>query len=224
MAGISAPQNFSTFLPIAPRTFSWYLRRCLDDPSHGMAVLLALVRGYWYKGYYRVRGIRFRAGANFRVFGSLWVRGPGEVIFGNNVVVGERATPWTHDAGARIVVGDNVMMGATRFGCMKEIVVGRDSILAESSIMDTDFHSSHINRRSVAAPPVRVAPVHIGENVWIAQGAFVLAGTHIGNNSVVSCGAVCIRDYPENVIIMGNPAKVTAPVPGSVRLSATRAG
>jgi len=65
------------------------------------------------------------------------------------------------------------------------------------------------------AAPVRVAPVHIGENVWIAQGAAVLAGTRIGNNSVVSFGAVCIREYPENVIIMGNPAKVIARVPGS---------
>ena len=57
-------------------------------------------------------------------------------------------------------MGDNVLIGATRFGCVREIVIGRDCILAEASIRDTDFHSVHVDRRSVSAP-VRTAPVHI---------------------------------------------------------------
>ena len=200
--------------PLPRRTASWYLARARQDPGHALAVLLAIVRGHWYKLYYRFRGVRFRAGINFRVSGSLHVKGPGEVIFGDNVVIGGRATPWTHDSSARIVVGDNVMMQSTRFGCAQEIIVGRDCILAEASIMDTDFHSVHIDRHSDSAP-VRVAPVHLAENVWICQGAVILAGTRIGKNSVVSCGSVCLREYPENVIIMGNPAKPIAPVPGT---------
>ncbi len=110
------------------------------------------------------------------------------------------------------MIGDNVTMGATQFGCMREIVIGRDCILARASIMDTDFHSTRADRRTDAAP-VRVAPVHVGENVWIGQSAGILPGTKIGKNSVVSFGAVCMREYPENVIIMGNPAKVVMPIP-----------
>ena len=125
-----------------------------------MTILLALLRGHWYKRYYRLRGVRFHAGSNFRVLASLDVRGPGEVVFGDNVEVGGKATPYTYDARARIVVGDNVLIGATRFGCVREIVIGRDCILAEASIRDTDFHSVHVDRRSVSAP-VRTAPVHI---------------------------------------------------------------
>jgi acetyltransferase-like isoleucine patch superfamily enzyme len=60
-----------------------------------------------------------------------------------------------------------------------------------------------------------VAAVHIGENVWISDRAGILPGTRIGENSVVSFGALCGREYPANVIIVGNPAKVAAPIPGS---------
>ena len=213
MSAISAPEHVSALDAPDKRTTSWYLARVLRQPGHAAFVLLALLRGHWYKRYYPMIGVRFRAGSNFRVTGSLRVKGPGEVVFGDNVQV-EKATPFTYDVNARIVVGDNVLMGATRFGCACEIVVGHDCILAEASIADTDFHSTHVNRRSESAP-IRTAPVHIGENVWICQGATILAGTRIGRNSVVGCGAVCMREYPENVIIMGNPAKPVAPVPGT---------
>ena len=214
MSAIPTPRELGKAATPAQRPLSWYLNRARVDPGRAVSVLFASLRGQWYKVYYRARGVRFRAGSNFRVFGSLNVRGPGEVIIGDNVVVGAKATPWTYDANARIVIGDNVMMGATRFGCVREIIIGRDCILGEASIMDSDFHSIHVDRRSDSAP-VRTAPVHIAENVWISQGAAILAGTRIGMNSVVSYGAECMRDSPENAIIMGNPARPVAPVPGA---------
>jgi maltose O-acetyltransferase len=78
--------------------------------------------------------------------------------------------------------------------------------------MDTDFHSIRADRRSASAP-VRVAPVEVGPNVWVAAAAALLPGTIIGENSVVGCAAVCMRDYPANKVIIGNPAKVAMPVP-----------
>jgi acetyltransferase-like isoleucine patch superfamily enzyme len=60
---------------------------------------------------------------------------------------------------------------------------------------------------------VRVAPVFIGENVWVAAGAVLLPGTSIGENSVVSAAAVCMRSFPANKVILGNPAKVAMPIP-----------
>lgn len=197
-------------------------RRALRDPWRAVVVGRALLKGAWYRVWFRLLGRRFRAGRNLRVFGSIDLRGPGEVIFGDNVIVRGHATPWTHSPEARIVIGDNVHLGSTRFGCMREITVGRDSMLAEASIMDTDFHSVHANRRSDDAP-IRTAPVRIGENVWIGMSVGILAGTVIGRNSVVSYGAVCLREYPDNVIIMGNPAKVAAPVPAAVPATAAAA-
>ena len=186
--------------------------RALNEPGTAFSYGIALMRGYWYRIVLRLLGRRFHVGARFRVFGRLSVRGPGEVVFGDNVAIWHRVNAWTYAADARLVVGDNVMMSGTRFACAREIRIGRDSIVADASIYDTDFHSTRADRRSPTAP-IRIAPVHIGDNVWIAAGAILLPGTTIGENSVVGAGAVCMRGFPADKIILGNPAKVAMPIP-----------
>ena len=199
------------------------IRKLFTNPGRTMSGAIALCRGQWYRLKYRALGRRFRAGRNFRVYGKLDVRGPGEVVFGDNVAVIEHSRPWTYTRQARIVVGDNVLIGSTRFGCAQEIVVGEWCQLAESYIMDTDFHRVESDRRTSSLPP-RVAPVRIGSNVWIAHYVGVLPGARIGDNSVVSFGSVCSREYPPNVILIGNPAKVAAPVPGAPAPATVTAG
>ena len=194
------------------RSLGALIGRGLRDPRQGMSYGLAMLKGYWYRATLRLLGRRFRAGSRFRVFGRLSVRGPGEVVFGDNVATWGRVNAWTYSADARIVAGDNVMMSGTRFACARDIRVGRDSILADASIYDTDFHSTRADRRSAKAP-IRIAPVEIGENVWVAAGAILLPGTTIGANSVVGAAAVCMRSFPANKVILGNPAKVAMPIP-----------
>jgi acetyltransferase-like isoleucine patch superfamily enzyme len=189
------------------------LRRARAEPGKAVAAAWAIAKGHAFRAYYAARGTRLRAGRNLRVFGWLSVRGPGEVILGDSVVIRGTVTLWTHDPGARIVIGNRVIFNGTAFGCAREIRIGSLSILARAHIMDTDFHSLAANRRSPDAH-ARVLPVLIGENVWIGDRAGILPGTQIGDNSVVSFGAVCSRAYPPNVIIVGNPAKVAAPIPG----------
>jgi acetyltransferase-like isoleucine patch superfamily enzyme len=190
------------------------VRRGRAEPLKALAAARAIAVGYLCRGIYRILGKRFRAGRNLRVFGWISIRGPGEVILGDDVVI--RGTPrlWTYSPQARIVIGDRVIMAAAALGCVREIRIGRLSILARVQIRDTDFHSLAANRWSPDAP-VRVAPVCIGDNVWLGDRVGILPGTRIGDNSVVSFGAVCGREYPANVVIMGNPAKVAAPIPGS---------
>lgn len=48
----------------------------------------------------------------------------------------------------------------------------------------------------------------IGNNVFIGMNSIVLMGTTIGNNVIVGAGSVCHGNYPDNVVIAGNPAKV----------------
>ena len=188
------------------------VRRAPKEPGSAIMYVLALLKGYWYRAILWTLGRRFRAGPRFRAYGRLSVRGPGSVVFGENVALWGRVNAWTYAPDARIVVADDVMMSGTRFSSACEIRVGRDSILADAGIRDTDFHSTRADRRSAAAP-VRVAPVEIGDNVWIASGAVLLPGTSVGENSVVGAGAVCMRKFPANKVILGNPARVAMPIP-----------
>ncbi|MBX3175130.1 MAG: hypothetical protein KF709_12000 [Gemmatimonadaceae bacterium] len=157
-------------------------KRALADPRRAISVAASLLRGQWYKRYYRLRGIRFTAGRNFRVQGRLTVRGPGRVVFGDDVTVAMHVTPWTHAPEAVIAVGDRAILNGTRMGCRREITIGSDALIADAHILDTDFHSTWKDRRSPDAP-VRVAPVRLGKNVWVASSAGVLPGTSIGETS-----------------------------------------
>lgn len=49
----------------------------------------------------------------------------------------------------------------------------------------------------------------IGDNVWIGANTTILKGAKIGGNSVIAANSLVIKgDYPENLLIAGNPAKV----------------
>jgi acetyltransferase-like isoleucine patch superfamily enzyme len=167
----------------------------------------AILKGLWCRAWFRLRGVRFRAGRNLRIDGRLVIRGPGRVIFGDNVRVGMTVTPWTYASDSLISVGNDSFINGTSFGCYREIRVGERAILGQAHIMDTDFHSVEIDRHRPDAP-VRVAPVVLEDNVWIGAQVGILPGTRIGENSVVGFGAVCADVFPANVVIAGNPAKV----------------
>jgi acetyltransferase-like isoleucine patch superfamily enzyme len=190
---------------LAPRLA--HLRKAVKDPIKAVRVLWWLTKGFWYKWTYRLRGVRFTAGRNFRVQGRLNVRGPGQVVFGDNVVVGAYTTPWTHSANAMIKIGNGTFLNGTRFGAVTSITIGADCMIADAHLLDTDFHTLNPNRRDPRAT-VRSAAINIANNVWVAGQAGILPGVVVGNNSVVGYGAICLGQYPANCLIAGNPAKI----------------
>ncbi len=52
------------------------------------------------------------------------------------------------------------------------------------------------------------APTRIGDNCFLGMNSIILPGTTIGNNCIVGAGSVVGGEYPDNVVIAGNPAKV----------------
>jgi len=42
----------------------------------------------------------------------------------------------------------------------------------------------------------------------VGEGAVVIPGIRIGKWILVAAGAVVMRDVPDNVLVMGNPARV----------------
>jgi acetyltransferase-like isoleucine patch superfamily enzyme len=87
------------------------------------------------------------------------------------------------------------------------IYIGRRSLLGTScEIIDSDFHDLHPDRRLEGGTP-KSARVVIGENVMIGSNVRILKGVHIGDNSIVSNGAVVTRSIPPNMIAFGNPAR-----------------
>lgn len=48
----------------------------------------------------------------------------------------------------------------------------------------------------------------IGDNVVIGTHAQIVGNVRIGNNSIVGAGAIVTHDVPDNVVVVGNPAKI----------------
>ena len=53
-----------------------------------------------------------------------------------------------------------------------------------------------------------MAPIKVGNNVYIGTGASILPGVTIGNNCVIGASAVVTKDIPDNSVAVGIPARV----------------
>lgn len=54
----------------------------------------------------------------------------------------------------------------------------------------------------------KMVGVTIEDGAIIGAGSVIKAGVTIGKNSVVAMGSVVTKDVPENVVVMGSPARV----------------
>ncbi|HWY80286.1 MAG TPA: acyltransferase [Candidatus Sulfotelmatobacter sp.] len=125
-------------------------------------------------------------------------------------------------AGMRIGSGSTLHMGA-RFYNPTNISIGKDSIIGESVVLDgraqlqigdhVDFASEvmiynaeHDIENSLFA--AKMAPVKIGDYVFIGPRAIILPGITIGKGAVVAAGAVVTKDVESFAIVGGVPAKV----------------
>ncbi len=52
-----------------------------------------------------------------------------------------------------------------------------------------------------------IAPIKIGNNVFIGQRAMILPGVEIGDNCVIGAGAIVTRDIPAGYVAVGIPAR-----------------
>lgn len=87
------------------------------------------------------------------------------------------------------------------------IKIGANVMIADAvSIRDTD-HGFDDRDRPMIDQEIKSAPVTIEDDVWIGHGAIILKGVHIGRGSIVSAGAVVIRNVAAGEIVAGVPAK-----------------
>jgi acetyltransferase-like isoleucine patch superfamily enzyme len=50
--------------------------------------------------------------------------------------------------------------------------------------------------------------VTLENNVFVGANAIILRNVRVGENSVISAGAIVTKDVPPNVIVAGNPARI----------------
>ena len=123
-----------------------------------------------------------------------------------------------------IKCGKNVLLAR---GCdidyTGDIEIGDNVGILEGAKILTHAHDTyHFMKESELIPFSNRAyktNLKIGNNVSICSHAVIMPGvTEIGENSIISAGAIVNRPVPANVIVAGNPAVVVRKIPAVVKV------
>lgn len=63
---------------------------------------------------------------------------------------------------------------------------------------------------SMCALPRKLAPITIGDDVYIGAGAILLPGVNLGPGSIIAAGAIVTRDVDPGSMVAGSPARSLA--------------
>ena len=110
----------------------------------------------------------------------------------------------------RAVIAPDVTVGAGTV-IFAGVVVNTGTTIGENVVLNTGCTVDHHN---FIADHAHIAPgAHLGGDVRIGEGAFVGIGATvmpqrtIGARAIVGAGAVVTRDVPDDVIVVGSPAR-----------------
>ena len=77
------------------------------------------------------------------------------------------------------------------------------------NVMSIVGHDVFVGANSVVSSMVNLGGgCTVGENTYIGMGALVKERVKIGSNSIIGMGSVVYSDVPDDVIALGNPARV----------------
>jgi len=127
------------------------------------------------------------------------------LILGDRCTIDDQTTLAAYDSGT-IKLGPRSFVGHhCTIAARESVEIGAGTYMAELvSVRDHDH--------AVGAPPgsgaVEIAPVSIGDDVWLAAKATVLRGSRIGDGSVIGANAVVRGEIPPRSVAVGIPASV----------------
>lgn len=103
-----------------------------------------------------------------------------------------------------VKIGEGVQISAGAI-VITETKIGDYCIINTGASVD---HECILHDGSEIAPHATLCGmISVGRNSWIGANATVLPRIKIGDNSVVGAGAVVVKDVPDGVTVIGNPAK-----------------
>lgn len=125
--------------------------------------------------------------------GTLIIKGKASIGRGSKISIGENAT---------LTLGYNFRItGNSEIVCERNISFGNNCLLSwDILIMDSDFHNLKDKEGKITNKP---KPILIGNHVWIGCRATLLKGINIGDENIISAGAIVTKSIKETHCIIG---------------------
>lgn len=192
--------------------FHSHLTRLRRSPHLLLPALGAWLRGWWYRVKFTLQLKRFSAGRVFRVYGPLYISGPGEVKFGDDcLIISNAIKPTcirTLSPSAKVTLGNHAGLNGASIQCVDLVTIGRLSNIADAYITDSSAHTLSRDRRNKGIEQCHSEPVIIGDNVWVSVQVVITAGVTIGDHSVIGACSLVRKSVPSGVFAAGNPLKI----------------
>lgn len=103
--------------------------------------------------------------------------------------------------GAILEIKSGYLNSNVQINVKKKVKIGSDFACANGVVIrDNNAHS--INQKK------DYEPIYIGNHCWIGTNAIILPGTKLGNNCVVAAGSIVNKEFPNNCLIGGIPARI----------------
>lgn len=128
---------------------------------------------------YKLAGLRIGKGSRIHIGARFFY--PANITIGQGTIIGDNVFL---DGRDELLIGDHV-----------DIASGVMIYNSEHDINSEDFHAI-------------IAPVEIGDYVFIGPRVTILPGVKIGKGAVVAAGAVVTKDVADFAIVGGVPAQV----------------
>ena len=129
--------------------------------------------------FYGLSGIKIGKGSTIHMWANFFY--PPNISIGEDTIIGDHIFL---DGRDKLVIGNHVDIAS-------EVMIYN----SEHDINSEDFHAE-------------IAPVEIGDYVFIGPRAIILPGVKIGQGAVVAAGAVVTKDVLDFAIVGGVPAKI----------------
>ncbi|MFS1492397.1 DapH/DapD/GlmU-related protein [Vibrio splendidus] len=109
----------------------------------------------------------------------------------------------------QITIGNNTVLQGTTICSYQSVSIGERVMFGPNVvIMDCSGHAIERRGEQDESERLKVAPVQIGNDVWIGYGVIVLPGVSIGEGAVIGAGSVVCNDIPDGCVAAGNPCTV----------------
>lgn len=111
--------------------------------------------------------------------------------------------------GGILRIGKNTSIGPyTMINSFSEIEIGENCMIAEFVTIRDHDHRFSEPELAMRNQGWSIAPITIGNNVWLGSKVTITKGCRIGDNVIIGANSVVTKDIPANSMAVGSPAKV----------------
>ncbi len=166
------------------------------------------------KMFWSIRALLFNFVTTFKLPGyigrPLYISSLKQIEFGKKVRIYPGLRAEVINSNGKIIFKDNISVGQNLHIISNDenLIIGNNVIISGNVFITNCDHSYEKLDTYIYDQPLVTKHTEIGDNTFIGYGAIIQAGTILGKNCIVGSNAVVRGNFPDNVVIVGVPAKI----------------